>query len=423
MNAGTARIDITPDRAICLAGYSARTGHSQGVYHALFVKVLVIEEAGERAAIITSDLIGFDRDTCEAVKKAVEASAGLPADRVLLSASHTHTGPEIRLKGHKYVDAFDEEYARGLVDKIAGTAAHAVSRLEPVTVSLAEGSCMVGVNRRLATPEGVAMRPSPAGVMDPEVTALRVSREDGTVLAVLMNYACHPTTLGDYLVGADYPGYAQDAVEAEFPGSIAMFIQGCGADIKVRHVDGKGFFKSGPHSVAKSLGDELARAVLLALGSGDAQPVEGPIATRLDEIELPLQIPPTQAEVDEMKSSEDRFLKAWAEEMGGILAEGGEFMSHRTMTVQTLTIGDFALVGLSGEICVGYALRLKKELAGRPLIVAGYTNGMIGYIPTEAMMPEGGYEVNKSHYYDMMPGPYAPEVEEAVCAKVHELLG
>ncbi|MBN2309206.1 MAG: hypothetical protein JXR94_09565, partial [Candidatus Hydrogenedentes bacterium] len=69
MNAGVARIEITPDRPICLAGYAARTGLSEGMYHALYAKALVLEEQGVRAAIVTTDLIGFDRATCEAAKQ------------------------------------------------------------------------------------------------------------------------------------------------------------------------------------------------------------------------------------------------------------------------------------------------------------------------------------------------------------------
>ncbi|MBN2309488.1 MAG: hypothetical protein JXR94_10985, partial [Candidatus Hydrogenedentes bacterium] len=239
---------------------------------------------------------------------------------------------------------------------------------------------------------------------------------------VLVCYACHPTTLGGYLVGADYPGFAQDAIEAEFDGCTALFMQGCGADQKVRHVDARGFFKSGPAPVAKSLGQELARAVLVAL-CGAGEPVAGAMALQLAEAELPLQAPPTREEAEKMAAHEDRFLAAWGREMMRIHDEGEAFMRAKPLTLQTLGIGDFALVALSGEICVGYALRLKKALAGRPCILAGYTNGMIGYIPTKSMMAEGGYEVNRSHYYNMTPAPYAEDVEDAICAKVGEMLG
>lgn len=216
MDAGAARIDITPDRPICMAGYSARTAHSEGIYHSLYAKALVLEENGVRGVVLTTDLIGFDDVTCEAVKTGIGEALGLGPEDILLTASHTHTGPEMRLGSHKYVDEFDEEYARALVDRLVAVAAQAADELEPVTVAFGTVSCTLGVNRRLPTPEGVAMRPNPAGKTDPVAGVLSVNRSEGDPVAIVMRYACHPTTLGGYLIGADYPGYAQDYVEEVF---------------------------------------------------------------------------------------------------------------------------------------------------------------------------------------------------------------
>lgn len=422
MKAGVARVNITPDRPICLAGYSARTGHSNGVYHDIFAKALVIENDEEMAVIITTDLIGFDSYMCSEVKSAVERVTGLKPDRVILSASHTHTGPEIRSDASQYVDEFDQAYARTLVKKIANTVKEAVGLIEPVTMAFHKAPCALAVNRRLPTPNGVEMRPNSAGISDHEVTVLRIDRSDGSPMALMMSYPCHPTTLGGYLVGGDYPGFAQSILEAEFPGCMAMFMQGCGADQKVRHVDGKGAFKSGPYQVAESLGQELARAVLVSLCS-PPRPVEGSLTTQVVVTDLPLQAPPLREEAEQMSKNPDRFLAAWGREMLRIHDEGGEFARTRPFTIQCLGIGDFALVALAGEMCVGYSLQLKKDLNGRPAIIAGYTNGMEGYVPTAAMIPEGGYEVARGHYYDLIPAPYAPEVEYQIIGQVHKLLG
>ncbi len=421
MKAGVARVNITPDRPICMAGYSSRTAHSEGIYHDLFAKALFLQEGEEQALIITSDLIGFDRATCETIKEKLAARLALEPRQILLSASHTHTGPEIRIKGHKYVDAFDEEFATGLVERIVDVACEAASNPEPAHLAFSTVPCTLAVNRRLPTEDGVAMRPNPASVSDYEVAVVRVARPDDSPLAVLMSYACHPTTLGGYLIGADYPGYAQDLIEAEFEDCTALFIQGCGADQKPRHTDGKGFFKSGPHQVAQSIGEELGRAVLVALG-GPATPMEGPLRCRLEEVSLPLQGTPTREEADQMTRNEDRFLASWGREMLRILDAGEDFMGARPFTIQTVSVGEFVLIGLSAEVCVTYAIRLKQMLRGRPCVVAAYTNGMIGYIPTAAMLEEGGYEATRSFYYDMMPAPYAPEVEELVYSKSLELL-
>lgn len=423
MEAGTARIGITPDRPIIMAGYAARKGHSEGLYRALYAKALVLRHESEPVALITTDLIGFDRKTCDAVKEAIRERTGLPPERVILTASHTHTGPEIRLGMTEEKEDLDEGYARWLIGRIAEVTAYAAERLEPVSLTFATSPCTLGVNRRLPTEEGVMMRPNPRGITDPVLTALTFRRPDTTPIAVVMSYACHPTTLGGYLIGADYPGFGQDLVEAEYPGCTAFFVQGCGADIKVRHIDGQGRFKSGPCAVARSLGEELARAALVAL-CAEQRPVEGALHCGLTQVEMPLQPPPSRAEAEAMTQNENEHFARWGREMLRIHDEGGTFMTSRSMDLQTLTAGGFALVALGGEICVGYSLRLKRELASsfKDVLVAGYANGMIGYVPTAAMMSEGGYEVSESYRYHLVPAPYAPEVEDAICAQVAEQL-
>ncbi|MEA3365678.1 MAG: hypothetical protein U9Q79_08575, partial [Candidatus Hydrogenedentes bacterium] len=278
-----------------------------------------------------------------------------------------------------------------------------------------------GVNRRLPTPDGIAMRPNPGGRSDPVVGVLSFDRSGGDPMAVLMHYACHPTTLGGDLIGADYPGYAQDYVEEAFPNSLAMFIQGCGGDQKVRHVDGKGFFKSGPHDAARSLGEELGRAVLVALGDA-MQAVSGTLKMQLSTVELPYLGAPSREQASEMTASQDRFLAAWGAAMLEKLDAGAAFPSGQEIVIQTLEIGDFALVALAGEICVGYALRLKELLRPRPVLIAGYANGMVAYVPTADMLLEGGYEAGRSHCYDMRPSPYAAESEDIICNKVLQVL-
>lgn len=421
MKAGAARICITPEQPICLAGYAARTGLSEGVYHDIYLRALALEGDGGTFVLLTADLVGFDPHTCELVKQRIQERSGIPPHAVLLNASHTHTAPEIRIKGHKYVDLFDEAYSRDLVEKCAQVVAEAAARTVDVTLSYSKTSCALGVNRRLRTPSGTDMRPNPGGITDPEVTILRVDRDDKTPLAVVFSYPCHPTSIGGPLIGGDYPGFAEARIESSYLDCTALFVQGCGGDQKVRNVDGRGAFKSGPVEDVRSLGEELARAVLLAVGAGGA-PVDGPLVARMENVALPLQEPDLALAAQMLESGGNKFLVEWGREMLRIRDEGGEFLKTRELTVHTLSIGDFVLVGLGGEICVGYSLRFKRELAPRPCIIAGYSNGMIGYIPTASMMPEGGYEVNGSYYYDMMPAPYAPEVEEIVCAKVHEMI-
>ena len=91
--------------------------------------------------------------------------------------------------------------------------------------------------------------------------------------------------------------------------------------------------------------------------------------------------------------------------------------------VQGIRFGkSLTLLALGGEVVVEYALRIKREFSRERLIVAGYSNDVMAYIPTAAMLKEGGYEpVTSMRYYDF-PSPFAPDVEERVMSSVKEVL-
>jgi hypothetical protein len=95
--------------------------------------------------------------------------------------------------------------------------------------------------------------------------------------------------------------------------------------------------------------------------------------------------------------------------------EDGEFRQPPVLTYQALSIGDFVLVTLSAEMCVGYSLRLKEELRDRPKIIGAYSNGMVGYVPSADMIPEGGYEV---YYARRGGGLLKPDVEDIIVNRV-----
>ncbi|NCO36397.1 MAG: hypothetical protein AUJ92_04725 [Armatimonadetes bacterium CG2_30_59_28] len=115
--------------------------------------------------------------------------------------------------------------------------------------------------------------------------------------------------------------------------------------------------------------------------------------------------------------STDKYRAQWARKLLEINSSGQQPANSATFTIQTLTCGNFALIALSGEMCVGYSLRFKAELKDRPIIVAGYCNGIIAYVPTARILSEGGYEADGSYFYFGLPAPFKPEVEETVVRK------
>jgi hypothetical protein len=423
LKAGVSAVVITPERPSWMSGFSARTKRSEGKYQDLFVKVLALEDdARHRAVIITADLVGVPAEWREPVLAELKARFALEPAEVLVNASHTHCGPAVSLWFNR---GWDPEYTAGLARKTVAAVAQALGNLEPVKLSVARGSCTMSVNRRRPLPDDPrhvdpGLLPNPQGATDPDVPVLQVRRGDGSTKAVVFLFACHPTTMGGYLFGGDYAGFAQQFIQQEYPGAVALFLQGCGGDIKPRNVGANGRFKDGPLPVVEGFGRELAQAVVTAL-AGSATPVAGPIRVRRATIELPLQgIPSRQAL--EARAGERGWRGDWARKTLDMLRAGKELPRRIPETVQVVRVGEaFALVALSGEVCVDYGLRIKRE-EGRELWVAGYSNDLPAYIPSARMIAEGGYEAERSLQWYGLPAPLEPAAEAMILGKVQELL-
>lgn len=424
MKAGVCSACITPDRPVWMAGFSSRDKRSEGKYQDLFVKALALEDGvGTRAVIVTADFIGYLRSLIDPILTTVERELRLQPAQVLLNASHTHCGPVIGPMD--FYPGWEPEYAQELVRKTVAAIAGALEDLEDVRVQQGWGTCTLSVSRRRPLPDNPAhvqpgLLPNPQGATDPGVPVLKVTRPDGSIKALMFLYACHPTTMGGYLLGGDYAGFAQQFLEAEVQGAVALFLQGCGADTKPRNVGADGRFKVGPLEVVAGFGRELAQAVLTVL-AGELADVDGKIRSQLGRTELPVQEIPSRSELEaRVRSGDWRADKA--KQVLEALDAGRVLPRAHPHTVQVFRIGDdLTLVGLSGEMCVDYALRLKRDL-GNDVWVSGYSGDVSAYIPSARMIPQGGYEVERWLGGSDLPAPFVPEIEGIIVGKVHELI-
>ena len=112
--AGVAKVIITPEHLMWMSGYAARTKPAEGKLHDLWAKALVLEDPdGRRGVLVTMDLVGIPRDLSVAVRDELKKRYGLPREAIILSVSHTHTGPVLR---HNLDDMFDlDEMQRKLI--------------------------------------------------------------------------------------------------------------------------------------------------------------------------------------------------------------------------------------------------------------------------------------------------------------------
>ena len=391
LKVGLATVDITPEGSVFMAGFAGRKKPSEGVYKELAATCVVFDNGETRMGIMAIDVLKLGMEHVEAVRETAQ-KLGIPPEQMMLNGSHTHCGPHL---WHK--TTVESGYSQVFMEKVCSLIEPAVADLQPATLDFAMGSSTMAVNRRQLNAEGksIGMRPEPRGPIDMDVPVLRVLTPEGKVRVVIFGYACHPTTMGGYLIGPDFPGYARDWIAAAYPECLPMYLQGCGGDIKPRYVRLRAPYTDAnkppgvfgyvllaePLDTVKEIGHELGRAVVCAT-CVPCRPLE-PILRGAHEFALlPLK-----------KKEPTRD-------------------AHQT-EVQALRIGDLYIIGMNGEVCVDIGLRIKRELPDLTTWVNGYTNRRLGYIVAAKTMPEEGYEVKCS--------PFDERAEEPLVAKAVEL--
>ena len=416
---GMARTDITPTTSLWMAGYGARSHTAEGTAQPLGAKALMIEDRrAQRVVIVTLDLIGdnFGRELGEAIARRVRQRTGIERERIVLNFSHTHCGPVSRVNDGALVtygldapqQAAVDVYAQRLEDKLVALIVEAARTSHPAELAYGEGEAGFAMNRR--------GRHNPDGPVDHTVPILRVCDENGELLAVLFGYACHTATLGGdfYQYNGDYAGFAQSAFETAHPGVTAMFLAGCGGDINPH--------PRGRVELAEQHGKSLAAAVDRALAEKPC-PINGPLTVAFERVDLPFVDPPTKDDLEKREGEGNVYEQRLAKVLLRRIAEQGALETAYPCPVQVVRFGnDLSLVALSGETVVDYALRLRRQFEGRRIWVAGYSNEVYAYLPSERVLAEGGYEGGGAMKYFGWHGPFRPGVEERVVGLVEELL-
>lgn len=421
--AGVARANITPAQPMWMSGYASRDRPADGKLTDLWAKALVLKDAnGKVAVLITMDLIGIGRDMSLEVRKRLEQKHDLPRSAIALATSHTHSGPIVETNlapmfglddtQQQLVDAYAEE----LLDELVAVVGYALEDLKPARLAWGTGAATFAVNRR-NNPENEVVERRAAdklvGPVDHDVPVLAVRGEDDSLRAIVFGYACHATTLADFVWCGDWPGFAQIELEHRHPQAVAMFWAGCGADqnpLPRRTVE-----------LAQDYGRQTADAIDAVL----AQPIkaiEPRIDTAYEEIDLAFSELPTKEQLTSAAAVDD-YNGRRAKMLLAQIANEGQLRATYPFPIQVWRLGnELAWVFLGGEVVVDYSLRLKREVAPTPIWVAGYSNDVMAYIPSKRVLDEGGYEGGGAMVYYGLPSPWAADVEERIISKCREMV-
>jgi hypothetical protein len=417
---GLAQVKITPERPVFLAGYASRNKPFDRVESDLYVKALVLEDrTGRRAALVTSDLIGFHAAVAEPICQRIQEKTGLKREQILLNSAHIHTGPVLSLdpKPHGHLSAGDAqrtvEYTRQVQDRVVAAVIRAAEHLEPARLSWGSGVVHFVMNRRQFTADGVVLGANPRGLADRSVPVLRIDAMIGKPLAILFGAAVHNTTLRPQHndVCGDYAGFAQTYVQERHPMTQAMFMLGCAGDADP--------YPYGSMELAREHGATLGKEVCRVLET-KLQPVRGPLRLAFERTDLPLQEPPARAEL-EKQAAQKGGVKPWiAQQMLEVLGRGEKLPAHYTCPIAVWQFGgDLTLVALPGEVVVDYVPLIENALGPTRLWISAYNNDVFGYLPSRRVLAEGGYETRGLYHGGI--GLFAPAAQEVVVEKVRDL--
>jgi neutral ceramidase len=413
--AGVATIDITPETSLWMAGFARRTQPSQGVALPLHAKALALKCGGQPTAVlVTVDLLGLAAPLTERVASVVQRRHRIRRADLLFNASHTHCGPVVDEQLSVAYDLSREQWAAirayvvQLEDKLAAVIGDAVSRLQPARLGYARDEAGFAANRRVKF--------TPLGPVDRSVPVLRVDRADGAPLAIVFGYACHNTTLQDSFVRyhGDYAGVAQAVLEQRQPGTAALFVAGCGADVNP--------MPRGTLELVETHGTALADAVGRALKA--AAPIDPSLRTAYGGVDLPFAGRAARERWRSQLDIDEVYMQRHAAMMKAAIARSGRLPAAQRDPVQVWQFGSgLTLVALGGEVVTDYALRLAREYPDRRMWVAGYSNDVFGYVPSVRVLREGGYEGGDAMIYYGRPGPFTEAVERLIVGEVRRLAG
>jgi hypothetical protein len=311
VKAGVARANITP-----APGQMFHAGDviAQGTRDELHVKAIVFDNGSEHAAVVTGDAILFSKETVEKARRQIEQLTDIKGENVMLAASHTHSCPPTT----KWLsENASEVYLSELADKIAGLVYVADSNKREVLIAAGKGEAKVSVNRWIMTPQGARWGPDPDGAVDDDVSVLRIDDAEGGMMALLINYAAHPTVMSwgaHHLYSGDYPSYAQSVIEQVYDDKMmALFTNGASGDIKIAFLKDDGTkFDYGDWEDARRYGRIIAAEAIKVAETLEPKPITGlNIISKI--VELPLCEPPSVEQVEaELAEIEQKMNKSYS---------------------------------------------------------------------------------------------------------------
>lgn len=408
LRVGRAAVDITPP-----VGTPMQTPQrppfeiklSETAHDPLHVKAVVIEAGGHKSALVVCDLTSIPVKMIEAARREISETTDLDPMSVMISATHTHTAPQIRprfvAKADTEARRKTAEYVERLPSRIAEAVLQANRQLIASRVSVAVGhEETVSFNRRFVMRDGsVQTNPGkddpkvlrdivgPDGPIDPQVGVVSFDAIDGGPLVTFVNFSIHLDTMGGNRPSADFP-FQLNHILAQVRGPEMLTVYAAGASGNINHydlLDAERVHRVKGADESSRIGTILAAEVLKS--HRPRQPLTiGPVRVRREVVRLEMPVEKGRLLAAQFKNAEQFF-------DGEVDVFNRDGTQQFDAEVQVIALGDdLAWVGFPGEMFVELGLALKQASPFRYTMIHTLANGSIGYVPNRKAYPRGAYE-------------------------------
>lgn len=415
MKLGFAKSDITPRVGVELSGFGPyRCRHSTAVRDRLWARAMAVEQGGQRALIVSCDIIGTTPAITLRLRQIVTAATGIPADAIMLHSTHSHSGPATA----HYIGwgEPDPPYLETLPQRIAKACLQAAANLQTATLAHAETPCEgIGQNReydRNALPLEEVLpdhwRPLKPELTDTTCHVLRASTPEGKMIGFVSYFGCHPVVCCEATshIHGDFCGVATNMLERENPGTIGLFLQGAQGDVNPCVVH-----KPEPESLLAL--DIIAARYANAVRNGlrQATPMQIDALRHVSRSVVFTRKPWGLEKLRELLAEKEAFLRqseaddnfvkdnvhlrmetVYAVALRKMIAaaEAGQSLSPAT-ELQGIRLGPVALLGTPFEVFQAIKNDVKAAARSRLPLVMGFTNESVGYAPDRTAAARGGY--------------------------------
>lgn len=412
LQVGFGQVEITPVRPTPMAGYYGKRLSTE-THDPLWAKATVMDDGQNSIAIISLDLVATTKWLVDETRTLITAQSKLPPDRIMISATHSHTGPVLFDPNSSRYNRFGNEapetkqFMLELPSKIAESVSKAAAAKQPMTVRYAIGEeQQLAFNRRFFMTDGtVGWNPGKlnprivreAGPTDDKLPMIAFYNQEGELSGLLSNFSIHLDTVGGTQWSADMPFALEQSLKKVFGEKCHLqYATGCCGD--VNHIDVRHAFSQKGHTEAARIGTRLAGAVLRSWNS-----LTSTSANRLHATKVIVKLPLAQHSADRVAWANSISERANNEKQPPFMemveafrildveARNGESIDAE---VQVISLGtELAWVAMPGEIFVQLGLAIKDGSPFASTTINELANGSIGYVPTRQAYAQGNYEV------------------------------